>query len=111
MSLKPPATLRPRNRRSSEHGDLGILDFALQRFPAEPGHDGGVAQLGAFLASNGSRMTNIEPKLELVAESTNDMPERLIVWATPGVSRVIFSTSPSASSKALGAMRNRGAGC
>jgi len=37
-------------------------------------------------------MTNIEPKLELVAERTNDMPERVIVCATPGVPRVISST-------------------
>ena len=36
-------------------------------------------------------MTNIEPKLELLADCTNDMPEMVIVCATPGVSRVIFS--------------------
>jgi hypothetical protein len=34
---------------------------------------------GLLRASNGSRMTNIEPKLELVADSTNDMPEMVIV--------------------------------
>ncbi len=37
-------------------------------------------------------MTNIEPKFELLAVSRNDMPETVIVWATPGVCRAIFST-------------------
>jgi hypothetical protein len=38
-------------------------------------------------------MTNIEPKFELSAESSIDIPETVVVWATPGVSRAIRSTT------------------
>ena len=40
---------------------------------------------------------NIEPKLEALACSRNDNPEMVTVWATPGVSRAILSTSAMAS--------------
>ena len=36
---------------------------------------------------------NIDPKFEALACSRNDMPAIATVCATPGVSRVIFSTS------------------
>ena len=42
--------------------------------------------------SNGSRITNIEPKLELFACWMNEMPLIAWVWAMPGVARVILST-------------------
>ena len=34
----------------------------------------------------------MEPKFELMAFRTNDCPGMATVWATPGVSRAIFST-------------------
>ncbi len=39
----------------------------------------------------------MEPKFEAFAASRNDNPETVIVWATPGVSRAIFSACASTS--------------
>ena len=39
---------------------------------------------------------NIEPKLEALDCNRNDIPEIVTVWATPGVSRAILSTSSMA---------------
>ena len=50
---------------------------------------------------------NIEPKLELIALSTNDWPGMPMVWATPGVSRTIFSILAITS---LGSLRGRRVG-
>ena len=95
MSLKPPATPRPGIGGGAEDGDLGVLDLAAPTL-AQLGHDRRVAAgRDSCRSSNGSRTTNIEPKLELLACSRNDMPAMATVCATPGVSRAIFSTCAS----------------
>src|SRR5262249_30273452 len=53
---------------------------------------------GLVRFSNGSRTMNIDAKLGLLACNTNDMPEIVIVWATPGVRRAIASILATASS-------------
>ena len=42
-------------------------------------------------SSNGFRITNIEPKFELLALSSSDRPATPVVCLTPGISRVIRS--------------------
>ena len=51
--------------------------------------------------SNGSRTTNMLPRCEPLAWSTNDMPAVRSVWATPGVERMTWSTRAIASSVRL----------
>ncbi len=38
-------------------------------------------------------MTNIEPKFDPFTDSAKDMPAMVSVWATPGMSLAIFSTT------------------
>ena len=48
---------------------------------------------GSRRSSNGFSVMNIEPRFEPMALSTNERPGLPRVWATPGVSRAIFSTA------------------
>ena len=57
--------------------------------------------------SNGSRTMNIEPKLEPLACSRNDMPAMATVWATPGVFAGDFL---DARHRLLGALQRRRVG-
>ena len=95
MILKPPATPRP-----GIGEELRTLTTAsLTRFlysGSSRAMMSSACSPGALRLSNGSRTMNIEPKLEALAWSRNDIPEMVTVWATPGVSRVILSTNAMA---------------
>ena len=88
MSLKPPATPRPGIGDELRTATTASLTRRRELL-AQPGHDVVGVQPGACRSSNGSRTMNIEPKLDALACSRNDMPAMATVCATPGVSWAI----------------------
>ena len=96
MSLKPPATLRPGIAGAPKATTCASLisraQAALMRAMIASEVRSGVVRF-----SNGSSTTNIEAKFGLLACSTNEMPEIVIVWATP----FVFARSPRSCAMAL----------
>ena len=80
------------HRRRPEDEHAGLRDLALKPLRGAGPRWRRRSATGPRRSWNGLRMTNMEPKFELMAFRTNDSPGMASVWATPGVSRAIFST-------------------
>ena len=95
MNLKPPATLRPGTAAAPKAITWASL---ISRAQAARSRAMTAVSVRSGLAfAKGSRTTNIVAKLGLLACSTNDVPEIVIVWATPAVRRAIASIWATAS--------------
>ena len=84
MNLKPPAVPKPgiaEAPKTTTTASLISRDHCLRkRAMIAVSRSSGVCRL-----SKGSRMMNIEAKLELLACSRKDIPTKVTEWATPGV--------------------------
>ena len=98
MNLNPPATLKPGIGGAPKASTCASLTCRAQIGRSRAMIASSLSSRRPRRFSNGSRVMNIEPKLEPLADCTKEKPATVRVWATPGCCRAIFSICARASS-------------